>query len=53
VTYEEKCREYLKLCKELVEYLRYCADKGMRPLAYDLDVYEGRLERVRSKRVDR
>ena len=51
MTYEEKAKAYYGLCREVIDYVWSCAEKGVRPLKHDAAVFTSRLERTRHERV--
>lgn len=53
MTRDEKSAGYLKLCRELIDYIWTCADRGIRPLKHDANLYTVKLERIRNERVER
>lgn len=53
MTPEEKGREYHKLCRELIDYVWTCAERGITPLKHDANLFTVKLERIRNERADR
>ena len=53
MTHGEKARANYVLCREVIDYLWTCADKGIVPLKHDAYLFTSRLERVRHEKVIR